>query len=83
MPKLIKTFKEARVEEVKVARKAFKVKKVFAEWVVILNVHPDDNYDSLLRKAIKEIDDKRIMAVYPQHDHELEEIKRVEEGTNG
>lgn len=69
MTKITKTLEEAKIE-----RKAFKVSKIFAEWRVILSVEGNDNYDTLLKKAMQVINDKRVIPDHPEHDLVLEEM---------
>jgi hypothetical protein len=56
------------------AKKRFKLTKVFASWVVNLDVYPGEDHDSLIARAMNEVATKRLVSLPPEPDHILEEI---------
>lgn len=52
----------------------FKVRKIFAEWTVYLCKDEQDTPDSLLKKALEEIEKKRIFPDPPGQGYTIEEV---------
>jgi len=55
-------------------KKKFKLTKVFASWVVNLDVYPGEDEDSIIARAMQEVATRRLISLPPERDHILEEI---------
>jgi hypothetical protein len=65
---------EPDTHDVTQRRKKFKLTKVFASWVVNLDVYPGEDKDSLIARAMQEVASKRLIPLPLERDHILEEI---------
>lgn len=66
--------KPIRIDNKPVVKRLFIVKRIFAEWLVPLDVKDNESYDVILEKALREIEDKRILSTHPVQDYTLEEV---------